>query len=66
VVPEPAAVAGRTALRIVAVVAAGVAAAAALLAVSALPAPGSLLRLLLGLAAVTGLIALLTLRRWEA
>lgn len=66
VVPERAADAARTAVRIVGLVAAGALVSTMLVAVSALPAPGSLLRLVVGLAAAGALVAFLTLRRWEA
>jgi hypothetical protein len=65
VVPEPAADAVRTGLRTAGLVAAGALVSTLLVAVSALPAPGSLLRLLVGLAAAAAVTAFLTLRRWE-
>jgi hypothetical protein len=58
--------AGRLALRTAALAAAGAAASVVLLAVSALPAPGSLLRLVVGVSAALAVIAFLAVRRWEA
>ena len=66
VVPEPAAEAARTGLRTAGLVAAGAAVSTLLVAASALPAPGSLLRLVVGLAAAAAVVAFVTLRRWEA
>jgi len=66
VVPEPAAEAARTGLRTVGLVASGAVVSTLLVAASALPAPGSLLRLVVGLAAAAAVVAFLTLRRWEA
>ena len=64
-VPQSAADALRLALRTLAMVAVGAATASVLLAASALPAPGSLLRLLAGLGAALALVAFVALRRWE-
>ena len=66
VVPEPGVEAARTGLRIAGLVAAGAVVSTMLVAASALPAPGSLLRLVVGLAAAAAVVAFLTLRRWEA
>ena len=65
VVPQSAADAMRLALRTLAMVAVGVGTASILLAASALPAPGSLLRLLAGLGAALAIVAFVALRRWE-
>ena len=46
-------------------VAVGAGTASILLAASALPAPGSLLRLLAGLGAALAIVAFVALRRWE-
>jgi hypothetical protein len=65
IVPEVGGDTARLALRTVGGVAAGVVASVVLLALAALPAPGSLLRLVAGLAAVLALVAFVALRRWE-
>jgi hypothetical protein len=65
VVPQSAADALRLALRTLAMVAVGAGTASVLLAASALPAPGSLLRLLAGLGAALAVVAFVALRRWE-
>jgi hypothetical protein len=65
VVPQSAADAVRLALRTLAMAAAGAATAAILLVASALPAPGSLLRLLAGLGASLAIVAFVAVRRWE-
>jgi hypothetical protein len=65
VVPEHTRDVARRAVRTLGLVGAGVAVSALLLATSALPAPGSLVRLLVGLGAALAVVALTTLRRWE-
>ncbi len=64
VVPE--AMLGPMALRITAAAVAGAALSGGVLAAAALPAPGSLVRVVLGLGAIVAVVAFVTLRRWEA
>jgi hypothetical protein len=66
VVPEHPREVARRAARTLGLVGAGVAVSATLLATSALPAPGSLVRLLVGLGAALAVVALTTLRRWDS
>ncbi len=65
VVPETSADVGHMVLRTTGLVVAGAAISVVVLAFSALPAPGSLLRLTAGLCAVVAVMGFVTLRRWE-